>query len=551
MNRTVTYYVGDGFVVNSDGDVRSMAPYAGFLADPKDGRVKCFYWLDWDVAKLIRMIGEQWVADDLKSENQAQLGDWLVMKYIPGRFYSQKSPSGAFAVFSDCHQYTDARPEENVGIERAIDLAKMANVTADQVVGAFEAIGIKPTNIISPINVYEKNVLDDMGFPTDDDIPEEAIGEMAYLCDKAGWTETFALGFFPAVNVYDIKSAYPTEIRDLVNIRLGEWYATTQVNHDADLGYYRGTLTTWAKFHPFIYKLEYKGENRSYTPVGSWETCLTLKEIKFLEKWGLGTFELAPPGWDFDNEEPIPSGWEFRADRNVDPYDAFPFYEIVTGLIEAKEAAPNDAARGAYKRIPNGLGGKFVQGFEGELGKFFNSVYSAEMTTNTRLKVAELCLENEIIPIAVVIDSVMTTEDLVIDESGAPGSWRLANTGSAIVAGTGVVAIEGKQGHGDFSLTYSWLKGEIDQDPQANRYSMERLTPFNLKLWSGKSEDFPKLGSLRVMSRAVEINYDYKRAYRKTPKNGADLMSGVYASSPWGVDLIRIGGVAPDLDPVF
>ena len=140
----------------------------------------------------------------------------------------------------------------------------------------------------------------------------------------------------------------------------------------------------------------------SYTPVGSWDTCITGDEWKFINKYKLGTFKMESGYW-----------WMPYDQEDID----YPFYDIITTLHKEKESS-NGMKKAIIKRIQSGLYGLTLQIFQHEenpMGQYFNPVYGALVETRARLEVARFCLkaiENKIDVICVTVDGVLLAAEM-------------------------------------------------------------------------------------------------------------------------------------------
>ena len=243
--------------------------------------------------------------------------------------------------------------------------------------------------------------------------------------------------------------------------------------------------------------------------------------IDFLYRYNLGTFE-------------IDYGYEFTPSAIK-----YPLQGMVNWLYTKKQTS-SGVTRDTIKRLSAGMYGKFLQILrekDGDVfGDFFNPVYAAEIENNTKLKVAAVCLSNNIIPIHLAVDGILTDSPLKLNNDNNIGSWRLSSIGACICNGTGIVALKEKLGTGDFSLNYDWLLNQIGLNPTASSYTMEKQTPISLQLALAQHK-WTELGTLQNNTRSIEIGADNKRCYLDTPKCGSELIANKYDSVPWDCTL--------------
>ncbi len=519
--RIVGYHASNRIIANSDGEFATETPYLDFLLEPKPDSIKVFYHIGYNVANVLAMI-------DITKEEAKKLHDTeelylspYKLKYAPNKFFNISKgfyKGNPYATFCDMNQYSSARLDDDDTPAMCLVKAIAAKKTGEQVYNALCLIGLHPTTIASPVRAYEKEVLDKMNLPTVDDMPEDA-GEYAYMCCKGNWLEAFQLGHWERAWDYDINSAYPAELAKLPDLRVGEWQHTDSFYEDGLLGYYKGKVTIKAPFSPIIYTKEGKGSgDLNYTPVGTWDTYLTRQEIDFIYKWNLGTFEVED-GWY----------WELTKDRK----------NLLEGTIEwlhqQKEAAEG-LEKEVIKRVMSGIYGKFLETWGGNFGQKFNPVYGAEVEVNSRLAVAEFAIQNGLEHIIhIAVDGVILDKSVELSEVGI-GTWKSSGCSPCFVAETGQVAIKDREGVGDFSLSYDWLKYQILLKPEASGYTMRKQSPVTLAV--ALNGNWEKLGQLHETTRTVDISNEMKRAYKEKPKNGQELLSKKYRSEPWDTSLV-------------
>ncbi len=522
--RVIGFHISNGIVANSDGEVTTKPPYLDALLQPKPDTIKVFYHIGYNFANLLKMIEvTEEEAKKLHDAGQLIISPYK-LKYIPNKFLSISKgfyKGNPFATFCDVNQYATAQLQADDTIETCLAKARTAKETGEQVYKALSSLSLHPTTLASPVRAFEKEVLSRMKLPTVDDMPEDA-GYYAYQCCKGSWLEAFQMGHWEQAWDYDINSAYGAELALLLDIRLGEWKHTSYFVPEATYGYCKGVVTIRAPFSPIIYTKEGKGfDSLNYTPVGSWETYLTKREIEFIEKWELGSFE-------------IESGWWWVAAKQK---------EILKGTISWLQSQKEEAVgidREVIKRIMAGTWGKFLEIRKGDFGAGFNPVCGAEVETNIRLKVAELALQNRIVPIHISVDGMLLGKPIMpnikAERESRLGYWRQNTAAPCIVAGTGVAAIKGEEGISDLSLSYSWLLEQIKQHPEAGEYKVSKMSPVTLAV--ALNRNWEKLGQLHEVTRTVNVGKEIKRCYLEKPESGRNLLSKQFGSEPWDISLV-------------
>ena len=198
---------------------------------------------------------------------------------------------------------------------------------------------------------------------------------------------------------YDLISSFPTVARDLIDIRQCNWIQSDKYIKKAVYGYIECTVTinNDVKVSPIIYEDE---EVNLSTPVGSWNTYLTKGEVDFIYKWGIGHVVIRDGWWA------VPK----------DDIKHKPLGIAMQGLLSYKEH-DNKLVRELSKRISVGVYGKFGEEHEDEFGKYFNSCYFAEISSQVRIQVAEFIYEHGVQDnlIHVSVDGVLLDKEVIND----------------------------------------------------------------------------------------------------------------------------------------
>ena len=524
--KVIGYHIAPNIIANSEGAFQTEPPYLDFLMrDITLGKsIKVLYNMDYSVACLLRMIG---LSEEQCKELWETKSLWMVqgyeLDYIPGRWFSVKLRSDkAWAGFSDMSQYEPDYVPEETDRGHCLHYANMACSAGQAVCSALERLELYPKSLTSPIAVYEKEVLREMDLPSAEDVPEEAAW-YAYECRKGPWVECFKRGHWSVAYDYDMRSAYGYFLGKLLDIRLGAWVHIDSYVSMAHYGYCKGRVTIDKPFSPIVYD----DGGQLYTPVGTWETYLTKGEIDFINKWGLGKFE-------------IEDGW-WWCPESVET----PLYKEVDRLHMQKQVGNKQV-----KRVLSGIWGKLLETppltlkallayiAEGRRN-YFNPVWGAEVEVETRLAVAEFVLSNDMAEhvLSVAVDGVLAEHSAAIDSNNTIGSWRLSYECPTVVISSGLNVLQDRKGIGGFAVQYDWLQKQARNAPSVAEYTLTRISSVTL----GKAMEqgkFKQLGELEEVTRVVSVNREMKRWYEKEPRNGKELLSGQYRSEPLEVSMI-------------
>ena len=483
---------------------------------------KVAYDLDYLVAKVLaHSFASEVECHKLLTEHRAHLKSGHSIFYIPGRVlsidYGYQSAK-RYTTTYNAKQYASTHHQPGLSIEDARTLATTSQGIGNSIIDTYQAMGINSKSLTSPIKAFDKAGLwPDV--PTVDDIPE-AAGELAYQSVKSNWVEAFSLGHWDAAYDYDINGAYASELALLQDIRNGQWIEDKTPPQDAVYGFAECLVEITAPFHPILVK----GRNDiSYTPTGAWKAYLSLQEIRFIQRYKLGFVR-------------IHEGWWWIPEQV-----SYPFHSSVMRLWDIRQHNDGMIAH-ICKRILAGMWGKMLElrgnQAEPELGPHFNPVYGAIVETNIRLRVAQTCYENNVVPLHVAVDGMITDKKLPkVIVGDALGGWRLSQAGRCVIAGSGIVGMEGKTGEEEFALSYEWLKGMMNVYPQQKEYSKTKWGVMSVAkaLNEGK---WNKLGELEETTRTVAVGEEVKRLYVKQPKCGGEVLSGTYGSNPCSTTVV-------------
>jgi len=515
----IGYYITEELIATSEGKICREPPYLDFLLGDNSDGIKIFYDLDANVASLLRLIQiTEAEGKKLRDKEQLYLSPYK-LTYFPGVFFGidSNSPAGeSYANFSGANQYTDTHFAPDNSPEYAIAKAKEAQKVGLEVQQAFAYLGLPTDKLTSPIAAFKKQ-LETLDIPDYLTMPDEA-SVWAYDAMKGNLVQAFQMGYWPQAFDYDINASYPYELSKLLDLRRGRWVKRKHPLEQAAYGFAQGIITTNAKFHPFLYR---KGAGMIYTPVGQWETCLTLQEYDFLYDYKLGEFEPTEGWWLWLPTEP-----------------GYRLYEGVVRWLYDKREGTTGLTRLVIRRISAALWGKLSETRRGKPGPHLQPCYAAVGEANARIHLAKTCLDCGVEHILhCAVDGFISDKKLPLKTGQELGDWRLTGEGKCLISGTGVVAFEGHDGAGDFSLKFSWLNDQIKAHPRARSYTMEKHSVIGLGL--ALATDFNCLGKVVRKPRSVKVGEDTKRFWIARPNTGGQLLSGQkWVSEPLEYSLI-------------
>jgi hypothetical protein len=391
-----------------------------------------------------------------------------------------------------------------------------------------------PKRPFSKGKIAEEYFLASCYIPTINSIPESVL-EYAYNSYFGGRFELLKKGYFEKVYSYDIKSAYPKQISELIDFSHGYWIQVDSknncfaLNKEAYTGFYQCKIDcNETFFSPFIYKI---GELNIF-PNGKFTQYLTKQEIDFIFK-------------NFENSDiKIIKGYEFYPETLN-----YPFKEEIERLYAWKEKEKDEDVKYAVKIFMNALYGKFIQvsGEQHRTGKIFNPIYAALITALTRIKLLELALQSPDDTIMFSTDAVHSLVPLQVLKEPQLGDF------SKDFEGEGVYIMSDIYNLWNYSInkTKNKLRGfslatekdissdiimlkDILSNMQTEEYKYTSHRPYHLGecLLHTKKRSIDDLNVFGEVEKSIKVNGDKKRHWFDTFSSGKECLKKSINSIP-------------------
>lgn len=225
---------------------------------------------------------------------------------------------------------------------------------------------------------------------------------------------------------YDIVSAYPYEIMNLIDITVSNVLFSSTYQPDAVYGFLRVHIINNGENHiPCGLMIK----NTRIYPAGDFYLTITKNEYEYMITLSGVSIEILSAFWLFVKTK------------------KYPYKKTTEKLFEMKDyyknTLPDRLLLNVSKYMLNSFYGKTCQAIEDYTGKIncgigFNPVYASVITANCRIKVCKIQNELKNSCLAVHTDSVITTKS--IDEkylSSSIGNFKLESQGKGLLLACG------------------------------------------------------------------------------------------------------------------
>lgn len=406
-----------------------------------------FYNIKFDFEAIIKWLAEEDMdyIRTLYSEHQIQYKAWEI-NYLDKKFFSIRDENNNYYYFFDLYNFLDTslnnaskkflndekKSDVNASLlntdknywkenkEKIIIYCKYDAQLTKRLADYFWKLvslnlNYTPKRPFSKGKLSEEYFLDRCYIPTINyfthpQAPKERAKRMkilkyAYDSYYGGRFELIQRGYSDKVFCYDIKSAYPAELANLIDFTQGKWEKfDKKINESAYEGFYHVSINCQeAFFCPVVQKRC----DLSLYPNGRFNHYLTKSEILFIES-------------HFENVSvKIKSGYEFFPKELK-----FPFKSEIERLYEWKEKESDPDIKYAVKIILNSLYGKTIQISDNSRpGKLFNPFYASIITANTRTKLLKLACQKPECIIMFSTDGVHSSEPLNVPNKPGLGDF--------------------------------------------------------------------------------------------------------------------------------
>ena len=313
---------------------------------------------------------------------------------------------------------------------------------------------------------------------------------------------------------YDIVSAYPDVIRDLVDIRMARVIQSKDYIKEAVYGFIHCAMDIPHDIHSPV---AVKNRDLNVYPVGVIDKVITKEEYDYLLSVGV----------DID----IYDAYWFVVDKV-----SYPYREAVDKFMKYKDKYEREGDKMRYhtvKTLLNSFYGKLCQLIKSgdiyKAGASWNPIYASVITAVNRIRVSDMQQRYPSV-VAVHTDSVISTEPLPFSSEGGIGDFLYECEGEGIVLGSGIYQVGNKSKLRGFDTNRSLL----DILPtKGKQFSITKHKPFSWREVAHRKMDMDMINRFTDITKDMDLNFDRKRIWLEDYKDWSEVRERSVISVPW------------------
>jgi len=396
-------------------------------------------------------------------------------------------------------------------------------------------LGFYPKSYISKAGVAVEYLLRETYNPNVKLVQRQAL-DLAAFGYSGGWFECMAKGHFDQLYVYDINSAYPKQIRELIDVTTSPWKRVKSLSDEAYYGVYKVVVHIPEDPH-LIPPIPYRSKQGTMLhPTGTFITSLNKQEVEAYRD-------------RVDIE--ITTGYEYYPDEII-----YPYREVIDKLYAWKQSLDKNSYEYALvKKVANSMYGKMVERIikliDGrssvKAGKLFNPIYADIITSGCQIQLWDAMMIKPDDVVGCATDSVMVQSKLNLPLSKKLGDWSLDAEGSGELLESGIYRVnDGYKNRGtrkgaiyvpgaNGDKPYTNLIEYIQERPELSEYTfeMQKVRQFGEVVTHTKKLKKWDLNLFVKTPRTVSLNNHTKRSYSDDFKDGKDFLSRAVYGTPY------------------
>lgn len=312
---------------------------------------------------------------------------------------------------------------------------------------------------------------------------------------------------------YDIISAYPFEISNLIDIRHAYVIRSNKYRKGAVYGF----LRCFIKIPEHIYSpLALKKGTLNIYPVGEFQKTITKTEYEYLVSTGCDI-------------KILDAYWLHVANKT------YPFKREINNLIKKKTEYKEknlDLDYHTIKIFLNSLYGKFVQLIKKDdkfiAGINWNIIYGSVITANCRIKVSQLQQKYESV-IAVHTDSIISYKKLNFPKKGSLGDIIYDCSGAGVILGSGIYQVGSKTKFRGFTTKLDLIDLLSKSD---KKLEIDSRRPFSWREVVFHNWDLDMINRFKEVSKTVNLRFDKKRVWIDDYETFSEVLKRPVYSAP-------------------
>ncbi|MEM3593826.1 MAG: DNA polymerase [Candidatus Jordarchaeaceae archaeon] len=343
--------------------------------------------------------------------------------------------------------------------------------------------------------------------------------------------------------IYDINSAYPNIIKELIDLRGAKFINAPEYRENADYGWYLCDVNIEDDVY---HTLAVRNSGINYYPIGRFTKYMIKPEYEYLVRNNIRV--------------KILDAWHcYVKDREKKP-----FYKEIMRLYEYKEELKRKGDKGMQymmtKILMNSFYGKFMQlvpylpedvvkmildgkidiekvsrhSYRYKAGALWNPFYSSYITGLVRLQVVEIANKHKDCVCAVATDSLISTKPLELDFGEGLGQWTKESEGEGIIIGSGVYQVGNKSKFRGFDTKIELLELIRNYpDKSTNVIKIDYVRPYTWKEVVFRGLELDQINQFHNEEKELDINFEIRRVWERDWIDIEDMLSsGIMNSYP-------------------